>query len=180
MKAFVAGVVVTILCIVGGVYAYLAGGYAPVATDARPLPLEKRLTGMALHAKLRKEMPRTVPIEATEANYLAGARLYLTHCAVCHGAPGQQKTAIARGEFPVPPELMHGKGVTDDPPGETYWKVANGIRLTGMPGFHQSLSDTQMWQISLLVANANKLPESVMQVLAGQAGSPAAAPAPGH
>jgi len=24
-------------------------------------------------------------------------------------------------------------GVSDDEPGETYWKVANGIRLTGMP-----------------------------------------------
>jgi len=24
-----------------------------------------------------------------------------------------------------------GKGVTDDPAGVTYWKVANGIRLTG-------------------------------------------------
>ncbi len=72
MKAFVAGIVVTILCIVGGGYAYLAGGYAPVATKAHPLPFEKRLTGMALHAKLRKEMPRTVPIEASEANYLAG------------------------------------------------------------------------------------------------------------
>ncbi|HVB39160.1 MAG TPA: c-type cytochrome [Vicinamibacterales bacterium] len=182
MKAFVAGIVVTILCIVGGGYAFLAGGYAPVATDSRPLPFEKRLTGMALHATLRKEMPRTVPIEATEANYLAGARLYLTNCAVCHGAPGQEKTAIALGEFPVPPQLMHGKGVTDDPPGETYWKVANGIRLTGMPGFHQSLSQTQMWQISLLLANANKLPDSVMHVLAGQAEPTAQAPAatPGH
>ncbi len=101
---------------------------------------------------------------------------------MCHGAPGQEKTAIASGEFPPPPELMHGKGVTDDPPGETYWKVANGIRLTGMPSFDQSLSQTQMWQISLLMANANKLPDSVMRVLSGQAEPPAQAPAaaPGH
>ena len=26
-------------------------------------------------------------------------------------------------------------GVSDDPPGETYWKVFNGIRLTGMPSY---------------------------------------------
>jgi len=55
--------------------------------------------------------------------------------------------------------------VTDDEPGETYWKVANGIRLTGMPAFKQSLSDTQMWQVSLLLANANKIPDSVKQAL---------------
>jgi thiosulfate dehydrogenase len=72
----------------------------------------------------------------------------------------------------VPPELFHGKGVTDDPPGETFWKVANGIRLTGMPSFTQSLSETQMWQISLTLANADKLPNSVTTILAGQPDSP--------
>ena len=113
-----------------------------------------------------------VPIEANEANYLAGADEYLMNCAVCHGVPGKEKTAIARGEFPIPPELFKGKGVTDDPPGETFWKIANGIRLTGMPRFNQSLSETQMWQISLLLANADKLPNSVTAVLAGQPGTP--------
>jgi thiosulfate dehydrogenase len=60
---------------------------------------------------------------------------------------------------------MEGKGVTDDEPGESYWKVANGIRLTGMPGFRSSLSETQMWQVSLLVAHADKLPKSVRDSL---------------
>ena len=96
------------------------------------------------------------------------------NCAVCHGLPRKAKTAIARGEFPIPPELFHGKGVTDDSPGETFWKVANGIRLTGMPSFNQSLSETQMWQISLMLANAGKLPSSVTAVLAGQPEAPKA------
>jgi len=91
---------------------------------------------------------------------------------VCRGVPGKEKTAIARGEIPIPPELFKGKGVTDDPPGETFWKIANGIRLTGMPRFNQSLSETQMWQISLMLANADKLPNSVTAALAGQAGTP--------
>ena len=177
MKKFAAGVIVTLICIIGGGYAYFAGGFAPVATASRPMPFEKKLAKMALHAKLQKEMPKTVPIEANEANYLAGAREYLTNCAVCHGVPGKEKTAIARGEFPIPPELFHGKGVTDDPPGETFWKVANGIRLTGMPSFNQSLSETQMWQISLMLANADKLPGSVIAVLAGQPEAPMPTPA---
>jgi mono/diheme cytochrome c family protein len=132
------------------------------------MPFERRLAHMALDARLQKEMPKTVPIEASEANYLAGAHQYLTHCAVCHGVPGKEPTAIARGEFPKPPELLKGTGVTDDPPGETYWKVANGIRLTGMPGFSQSLSPTEMWQISVMLANADKLPVSVTAVLKSQ------------
>jgi len=30
-----------------------------------------------------------------------------------------------------------------------------------MPGFRPALSETQMWQVSLLVANADKLPKMV-------------------
>jgi mono/diheme cytochrome c family protein len=67
--------------------------------------------------------------------------------------------------FPKPPQLFQGKGVTDDEPGETYWKVDNGIRLTGMPSFANSLSPTEMWQVSLLLANADKLPDSAKQAL---------------
>ena len=180
MKKFAAGVFVTLVCIIGGVYAYFAGGFAPVGVASHPMPFERKLARMAVHAKLRQEMPKTVPIEANEANYLAGAREYLINCAVCHGVPGKEKTAIARGEFPRPPELLKGKGVTDDPPGETYWKVAYGIRLTGMPGFNQSLSATQMWQISLMLANAKTLPSSVMAVLEGQPETSAAGVAPAN
>ena len=37
--------------------------------------------------------------------------------------------------------------------------------MTGMPGFEKYLSTTQMWQVSLLVANADKLPQSVKDSL---------------
>ena len=57
-------------------------------------------------------------------------------------------------------------GVSDDPPGETYWKVANGIRLTGMPSYKKVLSETEMWQVSLLLANADKpLPPAAVALL---------------
>ena len=91
MERFAAGVIVTIVCIIGGVYAYFAGGFAPVATASRPMPFEKKLAKIALNAKLQKEMPMTVTIEANEANYLAGAHEYLMNCAVCHGVPGRRK-----------------------------------------------------------------------------------------
>jgi thiosulfate dehydrogenase len=165
VRAFIAGVLVTIVCAAAVLYVYFAVGFAPVATSAPAMPFEARLARLALHARIDKEMPKAVPIEASEDNYLAGARSYLEHCAVCHGVPGRAETAIARGEFPKPPQLFKGKGVTDDPAGETYWKIANGIRLTGMPGFEKSLSPTQIWQLSLLLANADKLPATVTAVL---------------
>ena len=162
---FVIGLIVGVLLIPVGAYLYFAGGYAPVATSAAPMPFEKMLANKALDARLQKEMPKNVPIEPTEANLMAGAALYKEQCAVCHGLPGASKTAIAAGMFPRPPQLFQGKGVTDDEPGETYWKVANGIRLTGMPGFRSALKDDPLWQVSLLLAKANELPESVKNTL---------------
>ena len=163
---FVIGLIVGVLLIPVGAYLYFAGGYAPVATSAPPMPFEKMLANKALDARLQKEMPKNVPIEPTEANLMAGAVLYKGQCAVCHGLPGAANTAIAAGMFPHPPQLFQGKGVTDDEPGETYWKVANGIRLTGMPGFRSTLKDDQLWQVSLVLAKANELPESVKNALA--------------
>jgi thiosulfate dehydrogenase len=169
LKGFVLGVLVTVLLAVVGVYVYFGQGMAPVATSARPMPFEARLARMALHARLEREMPRQAPLPADEANLAAGARVYVRHCAVCHGLPGGRPSPIAEGEFPPPPQLFQGKGVTDDPAGETYWKVANGIRLTGMPGFGKSLPTGEMWQVALMLANADKLPAAATAVLASGA-----------
>ena len=161
MRSFLIGFICALVLLAACVYAYFRLGFAPVATAAPPLPFERRLAHMALDARIDKEGRTQSPIPANEANLLAGAQVYREQCAVCHGLAGQHETAIAKGMFPLPPQLFEGHGVTDDPPGETYWKAANGIRMTGMPGFMGSLTDTQLWQVSLMLANADKLPASV-------------------
>jgi thiosulfate dehydrogenase len=165
MGRFLFGVLIGLILWPLAAFIYFYFGYAPVATASPPMPFERQLAHMALKARIRREAPKSSPLPANDANYLAGAHLYRTHCAVCHGLPAQPETAIAKGMFPHPPQLFKGKGVTDDPPGETYWKVANGIRLTGMPGFDRSLSQPEMWQISLMLANGNQLPQDVHAVL---------------
>ena len=169
---FLVGFFLGLIIIPAGIYFYLVMGMAPVATSSPALPLEKRLTHMALAARIKKEASYSPPILVNDSNLLLGVATYEEHCAVCHGLPGKPKTAIAKGMFPPPPQLFHGKGVTDDPAPETYWKAANGIRLTGMPGFKDSLSETEIWQVSLLLANADKLPASVQSALT-ESGTPA-------
>jgi thiosulfate dehydrogenase len=163
---FLFGVVVGLLILPVLAYLYLRLGYAPVATAAPPLPLEKTITGMALNARIAKEAPAESPISATEPNLLAGAKSYRRDCSECHGWSGEPPSAAAKGMFPKAPQLFDGKGVTDDPVGETYWKVSNGIRLTGMPAFRGSLTDEQLWQVSELLANAKKLPPGVGDFIA--------------
>ena len=142
MGKFVLGLIIGVIIVPLSVYLYFLTGMAPVATTAPPMPFEKMFARMALHARMDKEVPKTVPIQADDSNLMAGAQLYKENCAVCHGLPDGKETDIAKGMFPDPPKLMQGKGVTDDPPGESYWKVAGGIRMTGMPGFQKTLSNT--------------------------------------
>ncbi len=93
-----------------------------------------------------------------------GQGVFQTHCAVCHGLPDAQKTAIAQGMFPVPPQLFDHT-VTDDPEGETYWKVTHGIRLSGMPGFGKTLSENERWQVTMFLAHVDKLPAAAKDAL---------------
>lgn len=165
MRTFFLGAITGVLVLVAGVFLYFVAGIAPVATSSNPMLLEHFFAKAALTSRISRESPKSVPVAADEANYLEGARVYREDCAVCHGLPGVQQSAISKGLFPEAPQLFRGKGVTDDEPGETYWKVINGIRLTGMPGFRQSLSERQVWQVTLLLAHADRLSAQVRSVL---------------
>lgn len=176
------GVIVGIILVPVAVLAWLHFGSVPVAVSDAPLPQERSITQSALHKRVDREMIATPPIQVNEDNLVSGAQVYHDQCAACHGFHGKP-SSFGPHMYPAAPPLFemhhHGSetmmGVTDDPPGETYWKVANGIRLTGMPSYKQVLSDTQMWQVSLLLANADKpLPPAALALLNGEAQSAAA------
>ncbi len=141
-------------------YLYLRYGNVPVAVADKPFPDEEQIVHLALDARINRQT-QSSPIQPTPENLLAGAHVFASQCAFCHGAPGED-SAIGHNEYPQAPQLWvkhtHGDvvGVSDDPAGETYWKVANGIRLTGMPAFDHALNETEMWQVSLLLAGADK------------------------
>jgi len=179
VKSFWIGLILGILILPIGFYAYVKTGMIPVATSDPPMPFEKTLANDGLHARLKKEAPQKNLSAFTEADLVGGAQVYQTNCAFCHGLPGQASSGASRGMFPGPPQLFTADGsVTDDPVGVTYWKVKNGIRLTGMPGFHATLGEQQMWQVSALVASADKLTPAELDALRPGAAAATAAPAP--
>jgi thiosulfate dehydrogenase len=176
IKGIVIGFILAVAISVGCVFLYFSAGLAPVATADPPMPFEKKLANMALDAHIEKQHIPPSPVPADEINFLEGAGAYKQHCALCHGLPGQPPTDYVTTMFPKPPQLFRGKGVTDDPASETYWKAANGIRLSGMPSFKTKLTDTQLWQVSELLAHANEIPESVKRVLVPDSPTSASAP----
>jgi thiosulfate dehydrogenase len=177
-KSFIIGVLVGVLLLAGSFYYYFASGMAPAASADPPIPFEKKLASKSLHAHIDKANIPSPPIPANEDNFLAGAKVYKEQCAVCHGLPDQPEPTIANRMFPHATLLFKGKGVTDDPPQESYWKVVNGIRLTGMPSFKGALTDTQLWQLAQLVAHANEISDSVKQQLMPQPAPAMQPPAP--
>jgi len=164
---FVLGIVVAIVAMIVGGYLFLVSGGVSMETTASPLPLERRVANLALHASFGNAAQQRDPFPVDDTNMVAGAQVYRTHCAMCHGRPGGPRSAIARGMFPDPPQLFDEKDmVTDDPEGITYWKVTHGIRLSGMPGFGSTLADAARWQVTMLVAHADKLSPAVQAALA--------------
>jgi len=166
------------------VLAYLEFGKVPVAVADTPFPHERLITGVPLNARIEREKVGVPPIPVNESNLIAGAQVYRDDCAVCHGFHGVP-SRFGVHMYPKAPPLWEKHpegdvvGVSDDIAGETYWKVANGIRLTGMPEYKNILSDTQMWQVSLLLANANKpLPSAALDILRGKAAVAPVAAAP--
>jgi thiosulfate dehydrogenase len=172
------GIVLGIILVPIAVLVYFKTGNVPVAVNDPPFPQERLLTGVPLNARIDREVVKTPPIQADETNLIAGAHIYSDQCAVCHGLHSKP-SRFGTHMFPTAPPLWEKHrnsdvvGVSDDPPGETYWKVANGIRLTGMPSYKEISTDTEMWQVSVLLANADKpLPQGAVAMLSGEA-SPA-------
>jgi thiosulfate dehydrogenase len=164
------GFALAIVVVAAGIAVYLRWGTPPVATADKPFPMEKQIVSVPLNARIARQM-QTAPFGISEDVYEGGAKIYKAECASCHGTPGHD-VGFAKHMYPAAPQLWkkHAKGnvvgVSDDEPGETYWKVSNGIRLTGMPAFNHVLTDIQMWQVTLLLKNADQqLPDPVMSIL---------------
>ncbi len=170
---FFLGLLFGIVLVALGGWLYLRFGHIPIAVTDNAWPWERAITHTALDARIDREK-KPAPFAISEDVYEAGAHVYREQCAACHGIPGKP-VPFAAAMYPTAPPLWavhkHADGdshvgVSDDDTGETYWKVANGIRLTGMPSFQHILTDTQMWQVSLLLKNADQpLPDPVTKIL---------------
>jgi thiosulfate dehydrogenase len=165
-------VVAVSIAAIGG-YLFVRMGMLPAGQDQKPGALEKWAAKTSLSATISREAKLLKsPLQATETNLTAGATLYVEHCQVCHGGAEATPSSIARGLAPDPPQLAKD-GVEDDPEATTYWKIAHGIRFTGMPSFRSTLSETQMWQMTLFVKHMDALPAGTRQAWATARGASA-------
>jgi mono/diheme cytochrome c family protein len=84
---------------------------------------------------------------------MQGFRHYREMCVGCHLAPGVTATEIRKGLMPRPPELQ--ESVDDWTPAELFWVTKNGVKMTGMPAWGATHTNSEIWAI---VAFLEKLP----------------------
>lgn len=181
LKGFILGIAFTIvLAGIGGYVGVTQGLLIPANADAAPGKLETWAAKKSLHATLRREASASPnPLPSTVPNLVAGIKLYGENCSVCHGVADGKASTIAAGLYQHAPQLAKD-GVEDDPDGVTYWKIAHGIRLTGMPAFGPALSVRQMWALSLFLKNMDKLPPAADHAWKSLKNPAPAAPADEH
>jgi mono/diheme cytochrome c family protein len=89
---------------------------------------------------------------ANHKRIVAGTSHFAEHCAACHSAPGVETGEMAKGMYPSPPALTGAAKQWS--PGELFWIIRNGIKMSGMPAWPEH-SDEDVWSI---VAFLNRLP----------------------
>jgi mono/diheme cytochrome c family protein len=96
------------------------------------------------------------PAGFTPRQAAAGFCQYEAHCVACHGAAGVARQPWVSGLEPAPPYLLDVHRRFQ--PRELFWIVRNGIKMTGMPSWRDSLSEPQIWDVVAWLEASAKLP----------------------
>ena len=165
LLSVLAGVLLTL----AGFAAYFYFGRPPVAVADRPMLWEHLTETVPLHHRVSAEA-RTPPFPAGEDSFEAAAKVYRAQCAQCHGTPGHE-AAIGREMLPHAQQFFgrDRRATAAKPAGELFWPTAHGVRHSGMPAYAATLSNTDVWNLSLLLHSADQdLPDPVRALLTAE------------
>ena len=134
-----------LLAVAGGTAFVWSGLYDISATDQH-LPPTYYLIELTMRRSVeRRGADIPVPQPGGEAQLARGLALFRRHCVQCHGAPGVAPEPFALGLTPVPAPLVQtGR---EWAPGELFWVIKHGIKMTGMPAWKFRLADEEIWAL---------------------------------
>ena len=102
------------------------------------------LPPLAIDAYPTTYLRPSVPYQAGAIT--AGAALYQTSCAGCHGVRGAGDGPDGRG-LPRPPADLRAPHTAQHTAGDLFWWISHGIPGAGMPGFGSRLTEDQRWEL---------------------------------
>ena len=175
MGKFFSGIIVTLLVLLLFVVGFALLGFFPTSANIEPSHFERHFSMAAVDASVDRHAPHmTNPLTPTDQNLEDGMKLYTMNCSVCHGGLDRKPSTLATSFYPPPPNLISDP--PDDPEWHTFYTVHNGIRYTGMPAWDKTLTDTEIWKITLLLSHMDKLPPAVQDYWKANFNSAASAP----
>lgn len=125
-----------------------------------------------LHVPITTRMAKVAedaPFSPSEDVFEAGAHTYAAKCAGCHGST-RHSAAKGLGMHPAAGQFWTGKaknGLGRKTSREVYDLIAEGNLSNGMPAYSGQLSDTEIWQLALLLKSSDlELPDPVRKILA--------------
>ncbi|HKJ87363.1 MAG TPA: cytochrome c [Gammaproteobacteria bacterium] len=96
-----------------------------------------------------------------------GVKEFHEDCAGCHGAPGKEPAPPGKNMLPEPPDLKEaGEEMS---PGEIYWVIKHGVRMTGMPAWGPHLEDKELWSLVALIKQFPEMTPQQYQALVAKA-----------
>jgi thiosulfate dehydrogenase len=165
VRGFFLGVVVTLALLVGGAYLCVRAGFYSMAVSAPKLPMEGNFAEMMIEASIGSTEKIKNPLPYNDESMVAGAKVYKGSCGGCHGVPGKDNSMWAKAMYPSPPQFFTPEDqVTGEPEGDLYWIASHGIRFTGMPSFNKFLTETERWQVTMLLKHSDALPAAAQAV----------------
>jgi thiosulfate dehydrogenase len=162
MGKFFLGVIVTLLVLILGGLGYAMLGFFPTAANIEPAHLESHMAMSAVDASMERHAPRiTNPLMPSDDNLIDGMKLYTMNCALCHGGLDRKPSTLAASFYPPPPNLISDP--PDDPEWHIFYTIRTGVRYTGMPAWDKTLSEQEMWKVTMFLSHMDKLPPAVQE-----------------
>jgi mono/diheme cytochrome c family protein len=162
MPKFLLGVIVTLAVLILGALGFALLGFFPTAANVAPPQLERRLANATLDASMERHAPRVSnPLTPTDQNLEDAMKLYTMNCALCHGGLDRKPSPIASSFYPPAPNLISDP--PDDPEWHIFYTIRTGVRYTGMPAWDKTLTDQDLWKLTMLLSHLDKLPPAVQQ-----------------
>ena len=162
MGKFILGAIVTLLVLFLAVLGFATLGFLPTVANVDPPHWERHFAMSAVDASMEHHAPHvTNPLTPTDQNLEDGMKLYTMNCALCHGGLDRKPSTLATSFYPPPPNLISDP--PDDPEWHTFYTIRTGIRYTGMPAWDKTLTEQDMWKITMLLSHLDKLPPTVQE-----------------
>ena len=160
MGKFLLGVIVTLAVLILIALGISTLGFLPTAANVEPPHWERHLAMGAVDASMERHAPRvTNPLMPTDDNLKDGIKLYTMNCALCHGGLDRKPSTLANSFYPPPPNLISDP--PDDPEWHVFYTIRTGVRYTGMPAWDKTLTNDDMWKITMFLSHMDKLPPAV-------------------